>query len=61
MKTYKIFYYLYYRFNDRGRFITETLLIEAWGKEQAIKKFEDLGIDYDDYTIEEVIPVTYDK
>lgn len=54
MKRFKIFYYLYYQVNNQGRFITETITIEAWGKEQAVRKFEDLGLDYDNFTIEEV-------
>ena len=54
MKKFKIFYYLFYQFNGQGRFITDTVTLEAWGKEQAIKKFEDLGLDYDNFTIEEI-------
>lgn len=54
MKTYNIFYYFFYTFNGKGRFITDTIQIKAWGKEQAIRKFEELGIKYNNFTIEEV-------
>lgn len=53
MKNFKIFFYKYYE--ESKKFKTDFVIITAWGKEQAVRKFKDLGLDYDEFTIEEIL------